>query len=631
MVTRKQIDAAKPEATVELARHWMWTAAQMETAADDYVGYLAKPGGQSWDGETAEATQHRGGDDRRAIIAMADDITKAGNDTINTAAESVMPALKNVRQLIENTEKLGGFTVHDDLSVTYEPSAGTSEERAQQCRNACARFSEQIKDAANTWWAADQHAGELIDRMAAALPANFNPLAGKAPGQIPSGTATAIDYKKQYPKKTAPSATDPAAIDPKVAALVPGLDPNATKPAAGPQGSLPELLDAASKAKPPIDPKVGSLTDNLLRIDPTMAARQSHVEKIPGRALDPNSPAGKATVDGLRGLYQSQGLPAAQVEAKVQEALKAGGQDQYAVKFADPNAPSATPSEHVSRDFGEQFNKFTNGISDAATRTIDGQIEQGKILTGQAGPGAPGVAEAWREVGINAAHQVHELTTDPLAAPKMGIEQAKDFINSPSEFIGKNIIHGTEALATGGIGGEAAAGARGLLGDLTGTEGRALTHGIEDATPSHHTPPVDHPALGDGHHDVDFSTDGPYHSHDVGDIPTEQPRAYNDNIEAYPRAYNPGTGEEMPFPAGDLDRVPGAERSDWTKMDRYYYIKQWHDMGYTEPPGGWDIYDIHHIRPREFGGDNSFENLIPVPRPVHNQRITPWWNNYGQG
>ncbi|QDF72372.1 hypothetical protein [Mycobacteroides chelonae] len=176
--TRKQIEAAKPEATIEMARHWIWTAAQMETAADDYVGYLTRPGGQTWEGATAEATQHRGGDDRRAIINMADDITKTANAAINALAESVMPALKNVRQLIENCEKLGGFTVHDDLSVTYEPPAGTSEERAQACRDACTRFSEQIKDAANAWWAADQHAGELIDRAVAALAANFNPLAG---------------------------------------------------------------------------------------------------------------------------------------------------------------------------------------------------------------------------------------------------------------------------------------------------------------------------------------------------------------------------------------------------------------------------------------------------------------------
>jgi hypothetical protein len=62
-------------------------------------------------------------------------------------------------------------------------------------------------------------------------------------------------------------------------------------------------------------------------------------------------------------------------------------------------------------------------------------------------------------------------------------------------------------------------------------------------------------------------------------------------------------------------------------MDRYYYIQQWHDMGYAAPLGGWDLYDIHHIKPREFEGDNSFYNLIPVPRVCHNQRITPWRRN----
>ncbi|MEC4842612.1 hypothetical protein R2360_25340 [Mycobacteroides chelonae] len=181
MVTRKQIDAANPGAVVELARHWIWAAAQMESAADDYKGHLDKPGGQYWEGKTAEAVQDRGADDRKAIHNMGDALTKLGTDTVNTVTESVMPALKDVRQLIENTEKLGGFTVNDDLSVTYEPPEGTSEERAEQCRDACARFSQQIRDAADKWWAAEQHASELINRAVNALSGNFNPLAQGLP------------------------------------------------------------------------------------------------------------------------------------------------------------------------------------------------------------------------------------------------------------------------------------------------------------------------------------------------------------------------------------------------------------------------------------------------------------------
>ncbi|MGC7294817.1 HNH endonuclease, partial [Mycobacteroides abscessus subsp. massiliense] len=76
-----------------------------------------------------------------------------------------------------------------------------------------------------------------------------------------------------------------------------------------------------------------------------------------------------------------------------------------------------------------------------------------------------------------------------------GIEQAKEFYNHPGEFIGKNLIHGTEALAGGAVGGEAAAGARGLLGDLTGTEGRALTHGLDNPHPA---PTVEHGGGGGG-------------------------------------------------------------------------------------------------------------------------------------
>jgi hypothetical protein len=46
------------------------------------------------------------------------------------------------------------------------------------------------------------------------------------------------------------------------------------------------------------------------------------------------------------------------------------------------------------------------------------------------------------------------------------------------------------------------------------------------------------------------------------------------------------------------------------------------------PPGGWAAYDIHHIRPREYGGTNAFDNLVPVLRDVHQNQFNPWWRNY---
>lgn len=477
----------------------------LKATYDDYKRWATTPDGTYWSGHFATASQEAAADDCKGTDNADDTIEDAASLMTATITHEVLPPLTGGQNLIERvlTHAEQGVSIDQNYKMHYTPAEGESEESIARNRAHVADTQRLIEEYVAKWEKADGELKTQADAAREKMLSRINPKTALVDGRkilrdaaprTMDPNATTVNYKETYPK-TAAAATDPAAIDPKVAALVPGLDPNATKPAAAPQGSLPELLDAAGKTKPPIDPSAGSLTDKLLRIDPTMAARQSHVEKTPGQALDPNSPAGKATVDSLRGVYQSQGLPPAQVEAKVQEALKAGGQDQYAVKFADPNAPSGTPSEHVSRNFGEQFNRFTNGISDAATRTVDGQIEQGKILTGQAGPGAPGVAEAWKELGINAAKQAYEVTTDPLAGPKMGIEQAKDFINSPSEFIGKNIILGTEALATGGIGGEAALGARGLLGDLTHHLPDAPGHGIEDATPSHHpTPQVEHPA-----------------------------------------------------------------------------------------------------------------------------------------
>jgi 5-methylcytosine-specific restriction endonuclease McrA len=42
---------------------------------------------------------------------------------------------------------------------------------------------------------------------------------------------------------------------------------------------------------------------------------------------------------------------------------------------------------------------------------------------------------------------------------------------------------------------------------------------------------------------------------------------------------------------------------------------------------GYNLH-IHHVIPREYGGDNSFDNLYPLPRDIHQQVVTPWWVNY---
>ncbi|WP_228461350.1 HNH endonuclease signature motif containing protein [Gordonia spumicola] len=43
------------------------------------------------------------------------------------------------------------------------------------------------------------------------------------------------------------------------------------------------------------------------------------------------------------------------------------------------------------------------------------------------------------------------------------------------------------------------------------------------------------------------------------------------------------------------------------------------------PFEGWEI---HHIIPREFGGTNEFNNLVPLPKEIH-YLFTDWFRYFG--
>jgi hypothetical protein len=75
-------------------------------------------------------------------------------------------------------------------------------------------------------------------------------------------------------------------------------------------------------------------------------------------------------------------------------------------------------------------------------------------------------------------------------------------------------------------------------------------------------------------------------------------------------------------------RVPVAQRVPWGAEERGAFIKEWYDRGFSTPKGGWPDYDIHHIIPREYGGTNAFENLVPVERGVHQNEFNAWWRDY---
>ncbi|TVX85954.1 HNH endonuclease signature motif containing protein [Paenibacillus agilis] len=77
----------------------------------------------------------------------------------------------------------------------------------------------------------------------------------------------------------------------------------------------------------------------------------------------------------------------------------------------------------------------------------------------------------------------------------------------------------------------------------------------------------------------------------------------------YPRGYLPNLGW------GDTQR----------KQFRADYL-----TAYPNHTVDWGQYvtEIHHIRPRLWGGDNSFYNLMPLPYSFHRGVVSPWWVGY---
>ncbi len=97
----------------------------------------------------------------------------------------------------------------------------------------------------------------------------------------------------------------------------------------------------------------------------------------------------------------------------------------------------------------------------------------------------------------------------------------------------------------------------------------------------------------------------------------------------YPEVPDLRTGRPIQFPVGEFAKVDKGNRTTWdSSANRYAYIKEWNDRGYEAPVGGWKEYDIHHIQPLEYGGNNNFWNLVPVQRQTHVELLNKFWRGY---
>ena len=142
-----------------------------------------------------------------------------------------------------------------------------------------------------------------------------------------------------------------------------------------------------------------------------------------------------------------------------------------------------------------------------------------------------------------------------------------------------------------------------------------------------------------------YASTGTYESGKFGgDGEEEVPKPVNKKGVKYPDIIDIKTGEPLMYPGDNLEIVPEDKRSKWYgsqwEADRNRttpgeilckkdFINEWYKRGFGTPEEGWESYQIHHIKPREYGGENTFENLTPVLTTEHQKKLNPWWRAYG--
>lgn len=440
----------------------------LKATYDDYKRWATTPDGTYWSGQFASASQERAADDCKGTDNADDTIEDAAPLMAATITYAVLPNLTGGQGLIERVLSHAdkGVSIDQNYQMHYTPAEGESEDSIARNRAHVADTQRQIEEYVTKWEKADAELKTQADTAREKMLSRINPKAALVDGRkilhaaAPKPgdpNATTVNYKEMYPKATDPASTQAAAVT--------AADPNA--PVLGPPSP-------GDKPFQP-DPRAGGLTDKLGvmgitepkspldKLPPPPDART-----VPAPKLDPNTPQGKAAIDKFRSILATQ-YPPDQVEAKLSEAIKGAQQDRPMVATPEPGTP-----ERVRQSGGEAFAESW----DQAGRAKDDLLGIN---------GGDHAKEAWKGVGKGLWDVVNP---DPAHQVERGIDQAKGAIDevksgidNPKAFIGKHGIEIAAGIATAPVGGE---------GALLGTEGRALTHGLEDAAQGH--PPTPHTA-----------------------------------------------------------------------------------------------------------------------------------------
>ncbi|BAX96311.1 hypothetical protein MSTE_00976 [Mycobacteroides stephanolepidis] len=372
------------------------------------------------------------------------------------AAADEFEGVQQLLKKIESDAAGGKFTINYDTGEVTPPNGKYDKNELDYLTNTL-RQIRAAGDAANTDLEAAVKAAQTLPDPAGS--AGALPL---TPGSAikPNGAAGALQ---------------------NLAAPNPDGDPGATKAAAAGADTQANYKEWYPKNAVPVGDK---------NVDPSklgglgaLPGVRDSTDKIPQRmspTLQPKDvPAFK---DLTRQNLQRLGVPADQIEAKVNAAV-----EQAQTPHFLPDAPAGGDGNaNLSRSPGERFIDFTNDVHEGFYQSADGAVQQGKELTGQAGPGAPGVAEAWANLAKDSGKALLDQTVNPIGS---AIDQAQQAVNDPGHFAGHKLFEATAIAPTLPLGGEGGALTHGLEGGIERGLASDVAHGIDNGV-GHHPAPV---------------------------------------------------------------------------------------------------------------------------------------------
>lgn len=103
-------------------------------------------------------------------------------------------------------------------------------------------------------------------------------------------------------------------------------------------------------------------------------------------------------------------------------------------------------------------------------------------------------------------------------------------------------------------------------------------------------------------------------------------KLFNTSGVPYPQYTCPHSGIIVPEPSLYLNKVPNPVAA-LTTTQRNNYLRYYEQAYSNGQQLNWSRWEVHHIRPRAYGGTHSYSNLVPLPAPIHTT-FTSWWAGY---